>query len=74
MLVDCDTCEVRGAACSDCVVTVLLGVPAPARAVRLDDGERAALGVLASSGLVPPLRLVPAAYDGGRDSGAPRAG
>lgn len=52
--VDCDTCEVRGLACSDCVVTVLLGVTPTA----LDDEDRRALGVLADSGLVPPLRLV----------------
>ena len=25
--IDCDTCEVRGLACHDCVVTVLLGPP-----------------------------------------------
>jgi hypothetical protein len=24
MIIDCDTCEVRGIACDDCVVTVLL--------------------------------------------------
>jgi hypothetical protein len=27
MLIDCDTCTVRGQGCSDCVVTVLLGAP-----------------------------------------------
>ena len=27
MLIDCDTCTVRGHGCSDCVVTVLLGAP-----------------------------------------------
>ena len=27
MLIDCDTCTVRGAGCDDCVVTVLLGAP-----------------------------------------------
>ena len=56
MLIDCDTCEVRGLACGDCVVTALLG--APPDGVRLDEDERRALGVLAESGLVPPLRLV----------------
>ena len=25
MIVDCDRCEVRGDACKDCVITVLLG-------------------------------------------------
>lgn len=54
MIIDCDSCEVRGLACGDCVVTALLGGP-PAE---LDDGERAAIEALAGSGLVPPLRLV----------------
>ncbi|HVL85951.1 MAG TPA: hypothetical protein VM367_16915 [Pseudonocardia sp.] len=27
VIVDCDRCEVRGAACGDCVVGVLLGLP-----------------------------------------------
>jgi hypothetical protein len=58
--IDCDTCEVRGHACGDCVVTFLLGSAPPARSgFELDSDERAALGVLADSGLVPPLRLVP---------------
>ena len=52
MLIDCDSCVVRGLACGDCVVTVLLGAP-PAGVV-LDDDERRALEVLAGSGLVPP--------------------
>jgi hypothetical protein len=64
MLIDCDTCEVRGLACGDCVVTYLLGATRVATAegvgpVEFDAQERAALDVLASSGLVPPLRLVP---------------
>jgi hypothetical protein len=53
--IDCDSCEVRGLACGDCVVTVLLG--APPEGVELDPAEQVALGVLAESGLVPPLRL-----------------
>lgn len=57
MHVDCDTCAVRGAACSGCVVTVLLG--APPEGIEWDEKEREALGVLADCGLVPPLRLVP---------------
>lgn len=56
MLIDCDSCTVRGLACGDCVITVLLGVP-PA-GVELDDAEQAAIGVLAAQGLVPPLRLL----------------
>lgn len=52
--IDCDSCDVRGLACGDCVVMVLLGAPPS----YLDDEEQRALGVLAESGLVPPLRLV----------------
>ena len=73
MVIDCDRCEVRGPACGECVVGVLLGVPgvpgrAPADAqpgrpsgagaLHLDAPERRALDVLADQGLVPPLRLV----------------
>ena len=33
MIIDCDSCEVRGDACGECVIGVLLGVPGvPARA------------------------------------------
>jgi hypothetical protein len=53
--IDCDSCEVRGLACGDCVVTVLLG--APPEGVELDPAEQVAIGVLADTGLVPPLRL-----------------
>ena len=59
MLIDCDTCEVRGDACGECVVSVLLG--APPGGVEIDPEEQRALEVLAESGLVPPLRLVPRA-------------
>lgn len=56
MLIDCDVCEVRGPACSDCVVSVLLGVPDGG--AELDRAEQVAIGTLADAGLVPPLRLV----------------
>jgi hypothetical protein len=29
MIIDCDSCEVRGVACGDCVIGVLLGTPVP---------------------------------------------
>lgn len=67
MLIDCDSCAVRGLACRDCVVTVLLGAPparhtghgrTPGTGIDLDQQEQAAIAVLAGSGLVPPLRLV----------------
>ena len=57
--VDCDTCSARGPACTDCVVSVLLGMPGPR--VDLDRDEQQALSALAGSGLVPPLRLIPRA-------------
>jgi hypothetical protein len=56
VLIDCEGCAVRDLACGDCVVTVLLG---SGPALDVDAGERRALDVLADSGLVPRLRLVP---------------
>nr|WP_084436346.1 hypothetical protein [Aldersonia kunmingensis] len=69
MIVDCNECAVRGPACADCVVTVLLGMPtvsaAPKSGVRatsvpihLEQEECAAIDVLSAQGLVPRLRLV----------------
>jgi len=68
MIIDCDRCVVRGDACRDCVVAVLLGlpgeppsareVPSGAPRVQLDAREYRALSVLAEQGLVPRLRLV----------------
>jgi hypothetical protein len=60
MLIDCDTCEVRGKACGDCVVsflTIPVRVGQPTH-VELDDDQAAAVGALVAGGLVPPLRLV----------------
>lgn len=54
-LIDCGTCVVRGLACHDCVVTVLLGPP---EELSLDDEQSRALAALAAGGLVPPLRMV----------------
>ena len=71
MIIECDSCEVRGHACGDCVIGVLLGTPEPrltetdgrdmpsgAPIVQLDAPERRALDVLAEQGLIPRLRLV----------------
>ncbi|HBX80317.1 MAG TPA: hypothetical protein DEG88_00300 [Propionibacteriaceae bacterium] len=55
--VDCGTCRVRGPACRDCVISLLLGVPQ--EVTELEHDERRALAALAGSGLMPPLRLVP---------------
>jgi hypothetical protein len=65
VLIDCDRCTVRGAGCSDCVVTFLLG--GPPDDVLLDPDEQRALNVLASAGLVPPLRMVEAVDSRMRD-------
>ncbi len=54
LVIDCDDCAVRGPACRDCVVSVLLGAPN-----ELLEDERAALDVLAEAGMAPRLRLVP---------------
>ena len=60
MMIDCDTCTVRGAACADCVVTFLT-IPVRSRSpAELGPDEQRALEVLAASGLVPPLRMVTA--------------
>lgn len=56
MLIDCETCVAGPTACSDCVVSVLLG---PAADGTLLSEEQRAIGVLSDSGLVPPLRLEP---------------
>ena len=55
MLIDCDTCVAGPQACTDCVVSVLLGTRDDGRLV---SEEERAIGVLSDSGLVPPLRLV----------------
>ncbi|MCW2505499.1 MAG: hypothetical protein JWO79_3783 [Actinomycetia bacterium] len=76
MLIDCDTCVVRGPACGDCVISVMLG--APPTGVNLDETERRALDALAGAGMVPQLRLVSprgeAAPGGIRPGRARRAG
>ncbi len=67
MIIDCDTCTVRGDACGDCVVSFLtipvragVGDPADAsdahREVAMDRDQRRAVAALAAGGLVPPLR------------------
>ncbi|MBV9650944.1 MAG: hypothetical protein JO296_12495 [Pseudonocardiales bacterium] len=56
MIVDCDRCAVRGRACQDCVITVLLG--APPGGVELDGTDCSALDTLAEAGMVPRLQLV----------------
>lgn len=71
MIVDCDSCAARGPACGDCVVTSLLGLPSWWSTEGVEGEEAAALAVLADSGLVPPLRLVPVPTVRGTGSSAP---
>jgi hypothetical protein len=54
MLIDCDRCEMRDIACTDCVVRAMLSPPGPAGIGPL---ERRALRVLADAKMVPPLRM-----------------
>lgn len=55
LTIDCDRCAVRPLACSDCVVSVLLGAPPQ---LEWDETERRAVDALADAGMVPRLRLV----------------
>lgn len=58
MIIDCDDCPVRGLACKECVVSVLLGsAPDGLEHLELDDAEQKAVAALAGAGLIPPLRM-----------------
>jgi hypothetical protein len=54
MIIDCDSCVVRGLACEDCVVSVLLGIP---ENVEIDALEQRAIDTLSRAGIVPRLRV-----------------
>ncbi|WP_084103491.1 hypothetical protein [Demequina sp. NBRC 110056] len=58
MIIDCDSCEVRGKACGDCVVSFLTIPVRQPEPVEMDDDQAAAVDALVQGGLVPPLRLV----------------
>lgn len=55
LMIDCDTCQARPRACSDCVVSVLLGPPED---VEWDATQQRAVDALAEGGIVPRLQLV----------------
>ncbi len=57
MIIDCASCIGRPTECGDCVVSVILG--SSPQGVEVDDEVSTAMAVLAGSGLVPPLRLMP---------------
>ncbi|NEK84542.1 hypothetical protein GCU60_02015 [Blastococcus saxobsidens] len=64
MLIDCDTCTVRGTGCADCVVTVLLGAPPgwqgvdPVVVVPMTGRARPGAGATAEDAVVPPPGVV----------------
>ncbi|MFB9902450.1 hypothetical protein [Allokutzneria oryzae] len=63
MIVDCDGCELRGDACHDCVIAVLIGVPpeVPPRPGLTEPQVAVSVAVdaLAEAAALPRLRLVP---------------
>jgi hypothetical protein len=63
MLIDCDTCTVRGTGCADCVVTVLLGAPPGWQGVDpvvvpMTARARPGTGATAEDVVVPPAGVV----------------
>jgi len=58
MIINCDSCVMREIACGDCVVSVLLNIkPAPGKNAELTNKDKAAINLLSTAGLVPPLRF-----------------
>ncbi len=63
MIIDCESCVMRDIACRDCVVSVLITTP-PGRtqeersssASEIDSEESRVIDLLASRGMIPPLR------------------
>ena len=55
MIIDCRSCQARGAGCANCAATTLLG----SEYQDLDPAEIRALTVLANAGMIPPLRYAP---------------
>jgi hypothetical protein len=58
MVIDCDSCTVRGPACGDCLVTAV--VEGPPRGAEFTPTELAAIRALVDAGLLPRLRYRPA--------------
>lgn len=56
MTVECERCEMRGLACGNCAALFIVAAdPDP----DLGPAELRALTVLASAGMIPPLRYAP---------------
>lgn len=54
MVIDCDSCTVRGPACGDCLVSAV--VEGPPRRAEFTPMELAAIRALTDAGLLPRLR------------------
>jgi hypothetical protein len=52
MTIDCESCPVRGLACNDCVVSLLLG----STMGDMDQAELEAVEAMAEAGLVPTVQ------------------
>ena len=62
MIIDCQRCEARGLACTNCAVSALVGDardPAAPGSPELGTAELRALTMLANAGMIPPLRYAP---------------
>jgi len=62
MTIECGRCEARGPACGSCAAMVIAAAgpaPLPAGEPELGPAELRALAVLASAGMIPPLRYAP---------------
>ncbi|GAB3584795.1 hypothetical protein [Calidifontibacter terrae] len=61
MLIDCDTCPVRGTRCGDCMVVHLGPIrytdPPEQTLGRLQPAERSALEIFAAHGLIHPAAI-----------------
>jgi len=55
LTIDCDRCAVRGAACGDCVVSLLLGAPDH----EIEPAVRHAIDLFAEAGMLPQPVPVP---------------
>ncbi|NIH87869.1 hypothetical protein [Amycolatopsis granulosa] len=55
VIIDCNRCTLRGRACGECVLSVLVDAPP---VVELDSEELAAVQLLSEAGLVPPPRVI----------------
>ena len=70
MLIDCDTCAVRGVACSGCLVNAL--IETPAEVAGLTAAERQAIEVFARAGFEVEVVAQPATTQRGRRPGSRR--